>query len=68
MPIKEDIGSPGPGVIGDHELPCGCRKSNLGSLEEQPVLLSPGPSLQPNQTVFHFGLTLRRVPCNKRKD
>ena len=29
------------------ELPCGCCKLNLGPLEEQPVLLTAEPSLQP---------------------
>lgn len=35
---EEDIGSSGNGVRGSCELPCECWESNLGPLEEQPVL------------------------------
>lgn len=32
--LEEDIGSPGTGAIDSSKLSCGCRKSNLGPLEE----------------------------------
>ena len=32
--------------------PCGCWVLNPDPLEEQPVLLTAGPSLQPQATVF----------------
>jgi hypothetical protein len=35
-----------PGVIDSCELPCGC-ESNPGPLEEQPLLFTIEPSLQP---------------------
>jgi hypothetical protein len=38
---------PGPGVIDSCELPCGCLELNLGPLEEQAVLLTSEPFLQP---------------------
>jgi hypothetical protein len=34
------------------ELPCGCWELNSGSLEEQSVLLTAEPSLQPNIEFF----------------
>ena len=43
----EGIRSPGTGVTNSCELPCGCWDLNLGLLEEQPVLLTAEPSLQP---------------------
>lgn len=50
MPTKareEGVGYPGPGKRGGGGLTSGCWASNLGSLEEQPVLLTSQPSLQP---------------------
>ena len=42
-----------PGLITDGcEPPCGCSELNSGPLEEQPVLLSSEPSLQPPHTPF----------------
>ena len=38
---------PGTGVIDGCETPCGCWELNLGPLQEQPVLLTAEPSLQP---------------------
>jgi hypothetical protein len=35
-------------IIYGCEPPCGCWELNLGSLEEQSVLLTAEPSLQPN--------------------
>jgi hypothetical protein len=35
------------------EPPCGCWELNSGPLEEQPVLLTTEPSLQPQHCVFN---------------
>jgi hypothetical protein len=35
-------------IIHDYELPYGCWELNSGLLEEQPVLFTSEPSLQPN--------------------
>ena len=35
-------------IIGGYEPPCGCWELNSGPLEEQPVLLTSEPSLQPS--------------------
>jgi len=43
---EKDTKSPGKRVIGGCELLGGCRESNSGPLEEQPVLLTAEPSLQ----------------------
>lgn len=47
--LYEDVGSPGTGVTGSYELPCGCWDLNSsGPLEEKPVmLLVAEPSVQP---------------------
>ena len=37
MTPEESIRSDGPGIKDDCEPPCGCFKSNLGPLNEQPV-------------------------------
>jgi len=42
------------------EPPCGCWELNLGPLEEQSVLLTAEPSLQP--LGFHFNVTQSRIP------
>ncbi|ERE84501.1 E3 ubiquitin-protein ligase [Cricetulus griseus] len=44
---EKGIGYFGNGVIDSCELPCGCWESNPGPLQEQQVLLTMGPSLQP---------------------
>ena len=36
------------------EPPCGCWELNVGPLEEQPVLLTTEPSLQPPTTCFLY--------------
>jgi E3 ubiquitin-protein ligase NEDD4 len=41
------VGSPGTVVTDSCELLCGCWELNPGSPEEQPVLLTAGPSLLP---------------------
>lgn len=42
--------------ITDHcKIPCGCRGSNPGCLEEQPVLLMSEPSLQVNAIGAFYG-------------
>jgi hypothetical protein len=40
------------------EPPCGCWELNSGPLEEQSVLLSTEPSLQPTLFFFYFSLSL----------
>ena len=42
---KGGTGTPGSGVKDSCELPCRCWELNLGSQEEQPVLLTIGPFL-----------------------
>ena len=41
------VGFPETGVADSHELPSRCWEFNLGLLEEQPVLLTTEPFLQP---------------------
>ena len=41
------------------EPPCGCWELNSGPLEEQSMLLTSEPSLQPLQTVFISNSKLR---------
>ena len=43
----EGVRSPATGSSDSCELPCGCWELNQGSLEEQSVLLTTEPSLQP---------------------
>ena len=43
----EGIRSPGTGFSDSYELPCGCWELNPGPREEQSVLLTAEPSLQP---------------------
>jgi hypothetical protein len=45
--LCEGVRSPGTGIIDNCELPCGCWELNPGPLEEQPVLSTAEPSLQP---------------------
>jgi hypothetical protein len=47
-------------MIHGHELPCGVWELNSGSLEEQPVLLMPGSSLQTEYLLF-YDLTLGQI-------
>lgn len=44
--LEENPGSPGAGLAGACELPCGCWYLNLVPLLEQHVVLNPEPSLQ----------------------
>jgi hypothetical protein len=44
---EEGSETPGTGVTGGCEPPWGCWELNTGPLEEQPVLLTTEPSLQP---------------------
>ena len=46
----EGVGSPGTGVTGSCELSCRCWELNSGPLEDQSVLLTVEPSLQPQQS------------------
>lgn len=50
----QDTGSPGTGVRDSCELPCGWWELNLDPLEEQQVLLTDYPFLQPLATGFMF--------------
>lgn len=43
----EGLGSHGTGIMGNCELSCTFWELKLGSMEEQPVLLTIEPSLQP---------------------
>lgn len=44
---KEGYAFPGTNIANDYESPCRYQKSNLGPLDEYPVLLIPETSLQP---------------------
>ena len=50
--VRRGIRSPGTGVTDGWEPPCGCRELNSGPLEEQAMLLTSEPSLQPLLIVF----------------
>ena len=45
--VREGVRSPGTGVTGSCELPCRFWELNPGPLEEQPVLVTTKPTLQP---------------------
>ena len=47
--LCKGVQSPGTGATESYELPCGCWDLNLSPLEEQLVLLTAEPSLQPPQ-------------------
>ena len=46
---RTGIRSSGTGVTDSCALSCGCWELNLGPVEEQPVLGTPVPSLQPTK-------------------
>ena len=50
--LCEGFGSSGMGVTDSCELPYGCWELNPGPLEEQPVLLTNEPSLQPQNQLL----------------
>lgn len=52
VPLEKVIISLGTGVTDACKLPNGFRESNPGPLEEEPVLLSTEPSLQPTSCGF----------------
>jgi hypothetical protein len=52
-------GIPGTGVTGGYEPPCGCWELERSRLEEQPLLLTTEPSLQPQELSFKTGPTLK---------
>ena len=54
------VGSPGTGVAGSCEPPFGCRESNTGPLEEEPVLLTTGSFLQPLLPLFRFDFSVAK--------
>jgi E3 ubiquitin-protein ligase NEDD4 len=51
---EEGLGSPGTGDVEDCEPPCGCWDLNSGPSEDQSVLLTAEPSLQPSLIFFFF--------------
>ena len=53
----EGVRSPVTGSSDSYNLPCGCWELNLGPLEEQSVLLTTEPSLQPRDR-FSLQVTL----------
>jgi hypothetical protein len=54
MPSEDRRGhwSPWSGVVDGCEPPCGCQESNLGPLQEQQLLFTTKPSLQPKLSYF----------------
>ena len=52
MRLCEGAESPETVIADSYEPPCGCWEMNTGPLEEQPVLLTTEPSLQPPWTSF----------------
>ena len=50
------------GVTDSYELPCKCWELNPGLLEEQPLLLTTEPSLQPKKNV-RVKRTMLVYPC-----
>jgi hypothetical protein len=48
------------------EPPCGCWEVNSGPLEEQPVLLTTEPSLQPRSSTFHLCLFMLDTELSRR--
>jgi hypothetical protein len=50
--LEKGIGSHRATVIDSCELPCGCWGLNSGPLEEQPILLTAEPFLQPKGWVL----------------
>lgn len=51
---EEGIGSPRVGLTDGSESPCGCWEANPGLLQEQQVLLTSEPSLQPPKSMFLY--------------
>ena len=64
-PLKpeEGVRTSGTGVMDGCRLPCGCWELNSGPLEEQPVLLTTEPSLQPQKSVF---FNRKQIPHDAR--
>jgi hypothetical protein len=50
--VFEGVIFPGTGVADRCELPCGCWELNSGPLEEQPVLFTAEPFLQPLKLIY----------------
>ena len=55
LPPEESVGTPVTGITHICEPPCACWESNLGPVEEQPVLLTAEPSLQPLPSLLSLG-------------
>ena len=49
---EEGVRVPGTRVMSICEPPCGCQELNLGPLQEHPVLLIAGQSLQPPTIIY----------------
>ena len=49
-------------ITGGCEPPCGCRELNSGPLEEQAMLLTTEPSLQPKFIFMCIGVLTECVP------
>jgi hypothetical protein len=60
---EEDISSPGTGVTDVYNPPSGLLGVEPGPLKEQQVLLTTGPSLQPQEHYFYFQLFLWLLFC-----
>lgn len=58
-----DVIFPGTGGMNGCELPCRCWELNQGPLEEQKVLLTTKPSLQPWSVAFLFRLLILLSFC-----
>ena len=50
--LCEAVRSPGTGVLGRCERPCGCEELNPGPLKELPVFLTTEPSLWPLKSLL----------------
>ena len=47
-------------IIDGCEVPCGCWELNSGPLEEQSVLLTAGPSLQPSGNILRVNKQMHK--------
>jgi hypothetical protein len=62
------VRSPETGVTDSCELPCWCWELNLDPLEEQPVLLTTEPSLQPPPCFFETLTSLGLCDSSRLSD
>jgi hypothetical protein len=61
---EENTEFPETGVTNGFELPCGCWESNLGPLEEQPMLVTTEPSLHPRSSTFKVNKKMNMLKEN----